>query len=212
MKLAIGICMALSILAALLYLSQFGKPGLAGGWVPTMTINSSAVVPAALASGDHHGSAGGEHAHGTFLGLDPHKAMYYVSAGVGFFGILLAAWLHGPKGWQGLFIGNRVAAAIAPRADSIANAWGPLTRAARNKYYVDEIYNAIIVQPLWVLGHIFHVIDQYLVDGLVNLFGALPRWAGKNLRPLQSGEMHGYALGMAGGLAVLLVLIAALAF
>ncbi len=216
MKIAIGVCMVLSILAAFLYMSQFGKPGSHGGWVPSMTQNSSAVLPAALAAGHAaHGAdhaAGAAHAHGTFLGMDPHKVMYYVSAGVGLFGILLAAWLHGAKGWQGLFLGNRTAAAIAPRADAIANAWGPLTRAARNKYYVDEIYNAVIVQPLWVLSNIFHVIDQYLVDGLVNLFGALPRWAGRNLRPLQSGEMHGYALGMAGGLAVLFVLIAALAF
>ncbi|HLP84764.1 MAG TPA: hypothetical protein VK157_10485, partial [Phycisphaerales bacterium] len=111
------------------------------------------------------------------------------------------------KGWQGLFLGVREKCDVAPRADKLANAFGPLTTAARNKYYVDEIYNALITRPLWVLSHIFHLIDQYIVDGIVNLFGALPRWAGKALRPIQSGEMHGYAVGMAGGVAVLLILV-----
>jgi hypothetical protein len=37
--------------------------------------------------------------------------------------------------------------------------------------------------------------------------GAAPRSAGRTIRPTQSGELHGYALGMAGGVAVLLIIV-----
>ena len=42
------------------------------------------------------------------------------------------------------------------------------------------------------------ILDKLLVDGLVNLFGILPRGIGSALRPAQSGRLHGYALAMAG--------------
>jgi len=205
MKFAIAACAILTIAAAGLY---FVSPaiGEGGGWAAGMVRQSSAVVSAEVLSGHTSGTDEG-HAHGTFLGMDPHHVMYYVSAGVGFIGVLIAAFLHGPKGWQGLFLGVRQSCDVAPRADKLANAFGPLTTAARNKYYVDEIYDALITRPLWVLSHIFHLFDQYVVDGLVNLIGALPRFFGKALRPIQSGEMHGYAVGMAGGVAVLLILV-----
>jgi NADH-quinone oxidoreductase subunit L len=203
MKFSIAVCMLLSIAAAGLY---FVAPaiGEGGGWVAGLVRQSSANVDALTHAS--HGDAG-EHAHGTFLGMDPHAVMYYVSAGVGFLGILIAAWLHGAKGWQGLFLGNRSACDVAPRADALANAFGPLIRAARNKYYVDEIYDALIVKPLYVLSHIFHLIDQYLVDGVVNAVGAIPKLIGRTVRPMQSGELHGYAIGMVGGLAVLIGLV-----
>ena len=39
------------------------------------------------------------------------------------------------------------------------------------------------------------------------LFGGLPRFIGAMVRPTQSGELHGYAAGMAAGVAVLLFLV-----
>jgi NADH-quinone oxidoreductase subunit L len=206
MKAAILACMLCSILAAGLYFMKTAGPGAEhGGWVGGMIHPSSAhfASPEFGKTATHMGQP---HEPAAFFGQDAHKLMYYVSAGVGLIGILIAAFLHGPKGWQGLFIGNRVIAEKS-RADGLINLFGPITKVARNKWYVDEIYDAIIVKPLHVLSHIFHLIDQYIVDGIVNLCGAIPRWIGKALRPTQSGEIHGYAIGMAGGVAVLLVLV-----
>lgn len=206
MKAAILACMLLSIAAGGLYfLTTSGAGSEHGGWVGGMIHPSSAHFesPHFGHSVEH---AGTKHEAAGFFGQDAHKLMYYVSAAVGLIGILIAAILHGPKGWQGLFLGNRVIAEKS-RADSLIPLFGPFTKIARNKWYVDEIYDALIVKPLYVLSHIFHLIDQYIVDGIVNLFGAIPRWIGKALRPTQSGEIHGYAMGMAGGLAVLLVLV-----
>ncbi len=198
MKAAIIIVMTLSVLAAGLYFYKAMPGGDHGGWVGGV-IHASQVSGSQPIVDKAHG--------GTFFGQDPHKVMYYVSALVGLIGILIAAFLHGPKGWQGLFIGNREKCAVAPRADRLANAFGPLTKLARNKYFVDEIYDALIVKPLWVLSHIFHLIDKLLVDGLVNLFGLLPRGAGSLARKQQTGVLHEYAIRMAVGVALMLAIV-----
>jgi NADH-quinone oxidoreductase subunit L len=139
----------------------------------------------------------GEVHAGSFFGLDPHKAMYYVSGVVGAVGILIAFVLH---------LMGRTNASTS-KADALLPALGPLAKWAQGKWYVDEFYDFLIVRPLHVLSHIFHAIDQFLVDGLVNLVGYLPKAIGKSIRPSQSGELHGYAVGMAGGLAVLLLIV-----
>ncbi len=160
-------------------------------------------------AGDHATSeeAGGSSSvHGSFLGMDPHAVMYYVSSLFGIVGILTAAYLHGPRGLFGLFIGSRTEAATS-RADALVPALGPIVQWARHKWYVDELYDFLIVKPLWVLSHIFHLIDQLLIDGLVDLLGRLPSIGGKSIRPSQSGVLHGYAVGMASGLAFLLLLV-----
>ncbi len=38
----------------------------------------------------------------------------------------------------------------------------------------------------------------------MNLAGVLPRFVGSKVRPWQNGLLHGYAVGMAGGLALLI--------
>ena len=64
-----------------------------------------------------------------------------------------------------------------------------------------------IVAPLRVISHIFHWIDKLLVDGIVNLFGFIPRLFAWIIRPSQSGVLQGYAVNMAGGLVILLFVV-----
>ena len=143
----------------------------------------------------------GEVHAGTFFGFDPHEAMYYVSSIVGVVGIVIAFFLH--------FAGRTNAA--TSKADALLPAFGPLAKWAQGKWYVDEFYDFLVRKPLWVLSHIFYLIDSYLVDGLVDFIGAAPKTAGKVIRPSQSGELHGYALGMAGGVVILIVIVALVA-
>ncbi len=123
--------------------------------------------------------------------------MFYVSGVVGAIGIIVAFVLH--------LMGRTTAA--TSKADALLPAWGPIAKWAQNKWYVDELYNAIIRMPLLVLAHTFHLIDKLIVDGLVNLVGWLPRSVGAAIRPSQSGQLHGYAVGMAGGIAVLILIV-----
>jgi NADH-quinone oxidoreductase subunit L len=144
---------------------------------------------------------------GSILGFDPHKAMYFISAVFGVIGILIAAYLHGPKGPAGLFIGARSEAATS-RADALLPKLGPLPRWAQNKWYVDEFYEATIRLPLWVFANIFHAIDKLLIDGaLVDGIASLPKAFARVIRPAQSGVLHGYAAGMGAGLGIILLLV-----
>jgi NADH-quinone oxidoreductase subunit L len=196
------------------------------GWAGSMVHDSSAAYAAPEAHHDDHGephallgaevvpvaigaAPEGEDAHhGDNLGLgwDPHKVMYYVSGIIGVFGIGLAAFFHGPKGLGGLFIGNRTDTS-SPRMDAVARGFGPLPRFAERKFMVDELYDTIFVKFLLVMSHIFHAFDKLVIDGLVDLFGSLPRWMGSLLRPSQDGVLHGYATGMVAGSAVLVLLV-----
>src|SRR3989442_14541381 len=72
---------------------------------------------------------------------------------------------------------------------------------SRNKFYLDELYAALIVAPLSALAKILRVLDQYVVDGLVDLFAQVPRFVGWWCRPFQNGLVQFYALFMALGLA-----------
>jgi len=73
-----------------------------------------------------------------------------------------------------------------------------------NKFFIDPIYNALIVAPLRLLADAAYWCDQKLVDGLVNFSGRMPRLFGAMLRPLQNGLLQFYALAMMLGLVVLI--------
>lgn len=157
--------------------------------------HSPAVIGVAGESADAHA----EHAHGTILGLDPHKAMYYISAVFGFIGIGLAWFFH---------LAGRTEASTS-RMASFASNFGPIPRWAENKWFVDEFYNFIIVTPLKVISHLFHWFDKLVIDGIVELFGGVPKAGSEALSPVtQTGVLHDYALRMIAGTAVVLAVVA----
>ena len=95
-----------------------------------------------------------------------------------------------------------------PLADRLARALGSLTTVVENKFYVDEIYQACIVEPLRMLGRLLYNIDRFLVDGLVNLIGFLPQVPGYSLKlTVQRGYLQGYATAMLLGIVVILVIV-----
>jgi NADH-quinone oxidoreductase subunit L len=78
-----------------------------------------------------------------------------------------------------------------------------------NKYYVDEIYDALIVQPIYRLSlWLARVFDPRGIDGLVNgLAEMFLGWA-RGLRRLQTGFVMNYALTMlVGAVAVIAFLL-----
>jgi NADH-quinone oxidoreductase subunit L len=163
------------------------------GWVSGMVHDSSAHVEAAHA----HES---EHAHGSMalFGLDPHKAMYFISAAIGLVGIAVAYLLH---------LRGRTSAAASPGADGFKAMMGKVQVWAEHKWYVDEFYDLIIRRPLMLMAQIFRYVDMLLVDGLVNVAGWLPSALGGRLRRGQTGVLQSYAGSMAGGLALFVVIV-----
>jgi len=81
-----------------------------------------------------------------------------------------------------------------------------------NKYYVDEIYAALIVRPLlWISTNVlWHGVDEGVIDGVVNGSARVARASGSQFRKLQSGNMRSYAAWVLIGAVGFTVLLIAL--
>jgi NADH-quinone oxidoreductase subunit L len=81
-----------------------------------------------------------------------------------------------------------------------------LHRLLLNKYYVDEVYDAAIVQPIKRTSDraLWRVVDAGLIDGSVNGAGSLVNGASAILRRLQTGSMRAYALSVFVGVVLIL--------
>ncbi len=78
-----------------------------------------------------------------------------------------------------------------------------------NKYFVDEAYNAAVVQPL-VSGSrtvLWRGVDAGIIDGAVNGIGTRARGIGSVLRQIQSGNIRTYAAWVVLGSVVVLLAI-----
>ncbi len=77
---------------------------------------------------------------------------------------------------------------------------GP-AKVLANKYYVDEIYNALIVKPLYWLSNVFDVfVERMGIDFIVNIFGSSVPEGGKITRLTQSGSIGYYIFLMVIGI------------
>lgn len=82
-----------------------------------------------------------------------------------------------------------------------------LAKILENKWYVDELYDAIIVKPInWLAAFLNNVVEKLGIDGLVNGVGKLVQYGSRQIRLLQSGQVGIYVLLMVIGMVVLFVL------
>jgi NADH-quinone oxidoreductase subunit L len=79
--------------------------------------------------------------------------------------------------------------------ERVASSASALYSILTNKYYVDEIYDAIIVLPMVVLARQFlwKLIDEIIIDGSVNGIGQAVRLSAGGLRRMQTGYVRAYA-------------------
>jgi NADH-quinone oxidoreductase subunit L len=120
-----------------------------------------------------------------------------------------------------------------PTADVWAEKFSGAYRTLLNKYYVDELYDFIIVEPIKRLGDLLDWFDRTVVDGLVRGVGQLADWgsagstwiekyivyAGLNVigygnhlaaregRKMQSGMVHHYVALIVAGLFLLALVV-----
>ena len=83
------------------------------------------------------------------------------------------------------------------------------TKVFVHKYYVDEIYNAVIVRPLLVVSRyvLGWVVDGAILGGTAWLLGGIATLGGAILQRWQSGNLRSYAAWLAAGAAALLLFI-----
>ncbi len=75
-----------------------------------------------------------------------------------------------------------------------------------NKYYIDELYEALIVRPIRGLGDGFYSFGEFAIDGIVNGLAWLVRMAAGQLRRLQNGSTSFYVLMMVLSIATIIAL------
>jgi len=91
--------------------------------------------------------------------------------------------------------------------------FGPVYRIVYNKFYVDEFYAAVFVRGA-VDGSrwIWHHFDERVIDGAVNGVGWLWQRGGTTVRPIQTGKVQNYVLGIFVGLFVILTVVLVVMF
>jgi NADH-quinone oxidoreductase subunit L len=91
------------------------------------------------------------------------------------------------------------------RKPELAEAKG-FGRVLENKWYVDELYNTIIVRPLNAAGKFFNQqIEKNVIDWIVNGSGRLVQYGSRQMRWMQSGQVGNYVLLMVLGMLVFFV-------
>jgi NADH-quinone oxidoreductase subunit L len=154
---------------------------------PLVTEGTEGAAPEGIAAagfGQHEANAA-EH--------EPFNIVMLVSFAIATLGILLAYALH---------LRDRA------RAERLAAGLPKLTGLLEAKYWVDEIYQNTIVEPLRGLGRVLFDADRYLVDGFVAAVGWVPQLGGWVLKlGVQRGSLQGYAAAMLFGVLFILLLV-----
>ena len=72
----------------------------------------------------------------------------------------------------------------------------PLYALSQGKFFFDEIFTAIVVAPIRLIATICALFDKYILDGVVDSFGALPGFLSQAPRRLHGGLTPAYAATM----------------
>jgi NADH-quinone oxidoreductase subunit L len=91
-------------------------------------------------------------------------------------------------------------------ADRLAGQFAGVHRVLDNKYYVDEIYDAALVQPIHIVSEegFWKTLDIKVIDRMVNGVGAAVRGASEILRRVQTGSVRAYAASLFFGVVLVL--------
>ncbi len=111
-----------------------------------------------------------------------------VAVVLGLAGIGVAWWIYGAR------------RAAAPRP----------SRLLEHKLYFDELYNGLFYWPAVALSRLLSwIVEGPLVGGSIATVSDLARWTGGRVRELQTGLVRAYALALAAGVAVLVLVFVA---
>jgi NADH-quinone oxidoreductase subunit L len=126
------------------------------------------------------------------------RSLEWILAGVAVFSALL-----------GLAVAYWLYVKDTGKPESIAKAAGPIYTTLWNKYYVDELYAAVIIAPLmWISRNVlWKVVDVEIVDGAVNGLARGASEIGDASRHTQSGNTRSYAVWVVIGAIVIIAVV-----
>ena len=117
--------------------------------------------------------------------------------------------------WEGLSVGGAIAVigiAIAHRVyvtrpgttAALIERFRPIHTLLVNKWYFDELYDALVYRPTIAVGRFANdVVERVVVQGIVAVVVDVVREVGVVVRGAQSGFVRAYALLLVGGFAAL---------
>jgi NADH-quinone oxidoreductase subunit L len=141
---------------------------------------STAAEPAATSAAAAESTGGGNEILQALIGAP-------VIAGL--LGFLLAWWLY-------------IKSPSTPK--KIAASLSAPYKLLSGKYFIDELYLAVVVRPLvWISDKVlWHVVDEGAIDGTVNSVAEVSREAGDRLRRVETGNIRSYATWIVLGVLV----------
>ncbi|GIL16155.1 MAG: NADH-quinone oxidoreductase subunit L [Chloroflexota bacterium] len=108
----------------------------------------------------------------------------------------------------GIFIALRLYRGDAKTPARLTTYYPSLYKLLLNKYWIDQIYDALIARPgRWLANAFWLEIDGKIINGFADGLGNAFRGFGNSLRGLQTGYMRGYALAMLIGVVVVIALL-----
>jgi NADH-quinone oxidoreductase subunit L len=118
----------------------------------------------------------------------------YIGIAVAVVGIGLAWLMYGVETLpKTLFTGNPVGAFVY--------------RVLLNKYYIDELYGAIIKYIVLGISKLAELFDMYVIDGIVNGSARVVRGLGRVGSRSETGLLQNYGAAFFGGVMVILIIV-----
>jgi NADH-quinone oxidoreductase subunit L len=146
-----------------------------------------------VSPGGHGEAVAGEAVHHPSVGLEwALIGLAVTTAGVGFLVALRIYWQR-PGSSEG-----------------IAKSLGPVYRLVRNLYWVDELYELVVLRPFYALSRWFSKFDRWVIDGFVNAAGIVTDLAGQVVKLFQTGYVRNYALLFLAGVVFILFYLASI--
>lgn len=129
----------------------------------------------------------------TFLGGEAENLSLGLAAAstlVALAGIGLAALMYGRR---------------SPSPEAVGRAFGPVRTLLFNKYYLDTLYEGVIVRGVLYNGFARTAdwFDREVIDRFADFLGWLSRNTGRAMNPLQNGEVQAYGLVISIGILLL---------
>ena len=118
--------------------------------------------------------------------------MMFISVSIALFSAGVAFWIYVKK--QGHF--------------NLSIGWQKIHRLIANKYWIDEIYNMLIVRPFIYLSRkLWELVDIGFIDKTTYRITDLIRSSGVSLGHLQNGNLQQYAMYMLLGVAIVSIIL-----
>jgi len=86
--------------------------------------------------------------------------------------------------------------------------FSPVHKVLYHKYFIDELYDVLVVKPLYFISQITHrIVENKIIDGIVNGFGQVVSASSNALQYVQNGSVSFYLFLMVVGTTLLLTIL-----